>query len=204
MGCRFTTAFRALTDRARLRPGEKLAVHGCGGIGLSAIVIGAALGAEIYAVDVNPDALALAQKMGAHHLIKTSAGHDAGERVRDASGGGVHVSLDGLGITDTYLNSLNSLRKLGRHVQIGMPLGPHANPVLPLLDLVYSRQISLFGTRGMGADRFAGLFQLISEKGIDLNRLVSREITLSQAGAAIAAMDGYDGVGISVITKFQD
>lgn len=202
MGCRVTTSFRALTDRAKLQPGEWLAVQGCGGIGLSAIMIGAALGASIIAVDINPAALALAKELGATHTLNAKEVSDVGEAVRDLSGGGVQVSLDGLGVTETYLNSLRSLRKLGRHVQIGMPLGRHAEPPLPLLELIYSRQITLMGTRGMAASRFPSLFSMVAAGRLNLKPLITRRIALDDAGAALAEMNSFSGVGITVIDRF--
>jgi alcohol dehydrogenase len=198
MGCRVTTAFRALVDRARLQPGEWLAVHGCGGVGLSAIMIGAALGAQVLAVDVNDDAIQLAASLGADQAInvKRNPG-DVGEAVREVTGGGAHVSVDALGVTETFHNSIRGLRKLGRHVQIGMPLGHHAAPTVPLLELVYSRQISIMGTRGIAASRFPALFGMIASQRIDPSQLVTRRIPLAKAGDAIGEMNGYAGVGIT-------
>jgi alcohol dehydrogenase len=199
MGCRVTTSFRAVVDRAKTQPGEWLVVHGCGGVGLSAIMVGAAIGAQVLAVDVNPEALALARSLGANATLNASDMPDVGTAVRDLTGGGAHVSLDALGITATFHNSLKSLRKMGRHVQIGMPLGPHAMPDLPLLDLVYSRQITLHGTRGIGADRFAALFDMIAAGRLDPARLVTQSIGLSGLNTALAAMDGYTGAGVTVV-----
>ncbi len=200
LGCRMTTAFRALVDRAELRDGEWLAVHGCGGAGLSAIMIGAALGARIIAVDVNEAALALAHDLGAERSINPAKEKAAvGTAIRDFSGGGAHVSLDALGITATFHNSIAGLRKLGRHVQIGLPLGEHARPTVPLLDAVYSRQISILGTRGIAAKRFPALLEMIAAGMIDPLRLVTKRIGLEGAGAALAAMDGFSGSGITVI-----
>ncbi|SEK42024.1 alcohol dehydrogenase [Roseovarius azorensis] len=199
MGCRVTTSFRAVVDRAKIQPGEWLSVHGCGGVGLSAIMIGAALGARVLAVDVNPEALKIAQSLGANATLDASQIENVGEAVRDLTNGGAHVSLDALGITDTFHNSLKSLRKMGRHVQIGMPLGRHATPELPLLELVYSRQITLHGTRGIGADRFAALFAMISAGRLAPERLVTKRIGLSGLNAALSAMDGYTGAGVTVV-----
>ena len=199
MGCRVTTAFRALVDRARLAPGEWVAVHGCGGVGLSAILIAQALGARILAVDVNPAALALARDLGATATLDASTTDDVGTAARDLTGGGAHVSLDALGITATFHNSLKSLRKMGRHVQIGMPLGLHAMPELPLLDMVYARQITLHGTRGIGAHRFAALMGMIEAGRLDPARLVTHRIRLSGLNDALSAMDGYGGTGVTVV-----
>ena len=203
MGCRVTTAFRAVVDRAKTQPGEWLSVHGCGGVGLSAVMIGAAIGARVLAVDVNPEALRIAKTLGANVTLDASQIPDVGAAVRDLTQGGAHVSLDALGITDTFHNSLKSLRKLGRHVQIGMPLGRHATPELPLLELVYSRQITLHGTRGMGADRFDALFAMISAGHLDPDRLITKRIELSGLNDALSAMDGFQGYGVTVVDQLS-
>jgi alcohol dehydrogenase len=202
MGCRVTTAFRAIVDRAQLKPGEWLAVHGAGGVGLAAVMIGAAMGARIIAIDVNPQALLMAKNLGADAVIDAGSAADVGEAVRAATSGGAHVAIDALGITATFHNSLRSLRKLGRYVQVGMPVGAHAEPAIPLLETVYARQIALMGTRGMAASRFPALLAMVEAGRIDVARLITRRIALAEAGAAIAAMDGYAGSGITVIDRF--
>ncbi len=201
MGCRLTTAFRGLFDRAGLIPGEWLAIHGCGGVGLSAVMIGQALGAQIVAIDINDEALAMARRLGANLTLNPSRVEDVALAVRDMTGGGAHVAIDGLGITTTITNSLRSLRKLGRHVQIGQPLGKHAVPPLPLLETVYARQISILGTRGIAASRFSSLLGMIAGGRLDPARMITRRIALSEAGAALKAMDGYTGVGVTVIDR---
>jgi alcohol dehydrogenase len=202
MGCRVTTSFRAVVDRGRLQPGEWLAIHGAGGVGLSALLIGIAVGASVLAIDVNEDALKLAAALGATTTLNVAGIADVGAAVREATGGGAHVSLDALGITATFHNSIRGLRKLGRHVQIGMPLGRHAEPTIPLLELVYSRQISVMGTRGIPASRFPALFAMIAAGRLDPARLVTRTIPLEEAGPALEAMNGYTGAGITVIDRF--
>jgi alcohol dehydrogenase len=203
MGCRLTTAFRGLVDRAALKPGEWLAIHGCGGVGLSAVMIGQALGAQILAVDINDEALAMAKQLGANVTLNASSVEDVALAVREITGGGAHVSIDGLGITTTIHNALRSLRKLGRHVQIGQPLGKHASPPIPLLETVYARQISIFGTRGIAASRFSALLGMIAAGRLDPARMITKRIALSQAGAALQAMDGYTGVGVTVIDRME-
>lgn len=203
MGCRLTTAFRGLVDRAALQPGEWLAIHGCGGVGLSAVMIGAALGAQIVAIDINDEALAMARSLGATVTLNPKSVEDAALAVRDITGGGAHVAIDGLGITATIHNSVRSLRKLGRHVQIGQPLGPHANPPMPLLETVYARQISILGTRGIAAARFSSLLGMIAAGRLDPARMITKRIGLSEAGAALKAMDGYTGVGVTVIDNLR-
>jgi alcohol dehydrogenase len=201
MGCRLTTAFRGLVDRAALKPGEWLAIHGCGGVGLSAVLIGQAMGARILAVDINDEALRMARALGANVTLNPVSLQDVALAVRDITGGGAHVSIDGLGVTATIHNSLRSLRKLGRHVQIGQPLGKHAAPPVPLLETVYARQISILGTRGIAASRFPALLGMIAGGRLDPARMITRRIALSEGGAALKAMDGYAGVGVTVIDR---
>jgi alcohol dehydrogenase len=201
MGCRLTTAFRGIVDRAKLQPGEWLAVHGCGGVGLSAIMIGAALGAQIVAVDVNDEALAMAKRLGATVILNPNEAGDTALAVRDLTGGGAHVSIDALGITATFHNSIRGLRKLGRHVQIGQPLEKHASPHIPLLETVYARQISIMGTRGIAASRFTALLGMIAGGRLDPARMITRRIGLDEAGAALMAMNSYAGVGVTVIDR---
>jgi len=202
MGCRVTTAFRAVVDRGRVQPGEWLAVHGCGGVGLSAVMIGAAAGARVLAIDVVPEALALARDFGATATLDARAG-DVGEAVREITGGGAHVSVEALGHTATFAASLEGLRKMGRHVQVGMPTGAHATPPLPLLDLVYARQLTLHGTRGIGAPRFAALFGMIAAGRLDPARLVTATVPLSGAAGALRAMDRFQGYGVTVIDRLD-
>jgi alcohol dehydrogenase len=199
MGCRVTTAWRAVTQRGALAEGEWLAVHGCGGVGLSAIMIGRALGARVAAVDPAPEARALARALGAEATFDAPG---AAEAIRAATGGGAHVSLDALGITATFEASLRSLRKLGRHVQVGMPVGAHASPPLPLLELVYARQLSLHGTRGMAAGGFPALFELMERGRLDLSALITERVALSETGRVLASMDHGQKPGVAVITDF--
>jgi len=202
MGCRVTTAWRGLTDRARLQEGEWLAVHGCGGVGLSAVMLARAMGAHVVAIDVSEAALEKARELGAEHCLNALAIRDVGAAVRDVTHGGAHVSIDALGITATFDNSIRSLRKLGRHVQIGMPVGPHAQVNLPLLDLVYSRQLSLYGMRGLGAAGFGSLLEMAASGRIDLSRLVTERIPLEGLQGALARLDGGGGAGITVVDRF--
>lgn len=199
MGCRVTTAWRAVTERGGLRPGEWLAVHGCGGVGLAAVMIARALGARVAAVDPSPEARALAARLGADLTLDAP---EAPAAIREATGGGAHVSLDALGITATFDASLRSLRKLGRHVQVGMPVGAHATPTLPLLDLVYARQLSLHGTRGMAARGFPALFEEIAAGRLDFAPLVTERIALGETQRVLEAMDRRQPPGVAVITDF--
>ncbi|MCC5967264.1 MAG: alcohol dehydrogenase catalytic domain-containing protein [Natronohydrobacter sp.] len=200
LGCRVTTAYHALTDRANLRPGEWLAVHGTGGIGLATLILGRALGARVIAVDVVTEKLDHALALGADAALDARDG-DVSEAIRDLTGGGVHVSVEALGIAQTTNASLRCLRALGRHVQVGLPSGPHAQMEIDM-SVIYQKNLALFGTRGMPAHKYPSLLGMIEAGLVDFMPMIAREVGLSQAGAELALFDGPMAPGVAVISDF--
>jgi alcohol dehydrogenase len=201
LGCRVTTAWQALVGRAELKPGEWLAVIGGGGVGISALMLGRALGARVVVVDVVEDKLTYAREMGADAVVNAAQG-DAAEAIREITGGGAHVAVEALGVEATTKTAMRSLRKLGRMVQIGMPAGDHASMTLPM-DVLYSGQLNVMGTRGMPSWRYPSLLNLLSGGHVDLAPLVTRRIALSQASDELAAFDRPAPPGVAVITDFE-
>jgi D-arabinose 1-dehydrogenase-like Zn-dependent alcohol dehydrogenase len=187
LGCRFATAFRALSVHGRVRPGDWLAVHGCGGVGLSAVMIGTALGARVIAVDVAPVARERARQLGAVAVIDATA-TDPAAAVRERTGGGAHVSIDALGSPGTAVASVRGLRRRGRHVQVGLLLGSSATPPLPM-DVVIARELEIYGSHGMAAHEYAPMLAMVADRTLRPDLLVGTVIGLDAAGAALAAMD---------------
>lgn len=200
LGCRVTTAWHALTGRASVQAGEWLAVHGTGGIGLAAVILGRALGARVIAVDIVPEKLALALSLGAEAAVDAREGTTAAT-IRDLTGGGAHVSVEALGIADTTNASIECLRPLGRHVQVGMPVGHTARMEINM-NAVYMGNLAVYGTRGMPSWRYPSLLSLIEAGRIDMSPMIAREIALSQTGAELAAFNGPTPPGVAVITDF--
>ena len=201
LGCRMITAYRALVERARLSAGEWLAVHGCGGLGLCMVMVGAAAGARVVAVDIDERALELATAMGAAAAV--TADPDNGRAtvgaVRDATGGGAHVSVDALGSAQVAANSVHCLRKQGRHVQAGL-LAARAT-ALPLATVI-TKELEVLGTKGMSARRYPDLMELITTTGMDLGLLVSRTMGLDDLPEAFDTMEGFGGQGVAVVNQF--
>ena len=195
LGCRFATAYRAVMTQGRVQSGEWVAVHGCGGVGLSAIMIAIAAGANVVAVDVSEQALALAANLGA--VAVPGTGNVTGA-VREITGGGAHLSLDAFGSTVTCENSIRSLRKRGRHVQVGLMLGDHATAPVPM-DLVIAHELEILGSHGMAAHEYPAMLAKIASGQIDPRILVGRAITLGEAPEALATMDGSAHPGMTVI-----
>ncbi len=200
LGCRVTTAWQALVGRAQVQGGEWVAVFGGGGVGISTLILAKALGARVVVVDIDADKLTYAKGLGADAVVDASQ-VDASQAVKELTNGGADVAIEALGIEITTVTAMRSLRKLGRMVQIGMPAGDHATMSLPM-DVLYSGQLTLLGTRGMPSWRYPSLLSLINGGGVDLNPLVTRKINLNQASAELAAFDAPTPPGVVVVTDF--
>ncbi|MFJ2651509.1 alcohol dehydrogenase catalytic domain-containing protein [Streptomyces sp. NPDC087420] len=197
LGCRFATAYRAVVTRGRAGPGEWVAVHGCGGVGLSAVMIAAAAGARVVAVDVSPEALRLAGRFGAVACVDASGGAEAtAAAVREVTGGGAQVSLDALGAEATCRASVECLRRRGRHVQVGLApadgFGVSMNRVIAL-------ELDLLGSHGMAAHAYPVMMAQVRSGRLRPDLLVSEVIGLDAAPAALAALGEGSGAGITVI-----
>jgi alcohol dehydrogenase len=195
LGCRYATSFRAVVQQGRVAAGEWVAIHGCGGVGLSAVQIAVASGARVVAVDVSPGALELARGLGAEVTIDAS-GIDVGAAVHEATGGGAHLSLDALGSEATCVGSLRSLRARGRHVQVGL-LPPTVT--LPMGPLVTS-ELEIVGSHGMAAHSYPQLLGLVASGRLRPDLLVTREIGLDESAQALR--DVGSTPGITVVTSF--
>ncbi len=201
LGCRFATAFRAVVDLGRVTAGEWVAVYGCGGVGLSAIMLASALGAQVIGIDINPARLELARAVGAVAAIDATVEPDVVNAVRDLSGGGAHLALDALGSPTTCANAIASLRKRGRHVQVGLLLADQRMPPLPM-DIVVARELTIMGSHGMQAHRYDAMLALIQAGKVQPQQLIGRTISLSEAPAALVDLDSFRGAGVTVITEF--
>ncbi|MGY1838720.1 MULTISPECIES: zinc-binding dehydrogenase [unclassified Modestobacter] len=204
LGCRFATAFRALTGVGRVRPGEWVAVHGCGGVGLSAVQVAVAAGARVVAVDVSGAALDLARRMGAEHTVDGSSvdgrAADVPTAVAELTGGGAHLSLDALGSAVTCTNSIRSLRPRGRHVQVGLLPPAVGRPEIPM-ELVIARELAVLGSHGMAAGDYPAMLSLIAAGRLRPDLLVTRELGLADAGAALAAVGREPGIAVVAPTR---
>jgi alcohol dehydrogenase len=200
LGCRFATAFRAVTAHGRVRPGNWLAVHGCGGLGLSAVMIGAALGARVLAVDVSAAALARARELGAEAAMDAAPAGTEGlaAAIGELTGGGAHVSIDALGSPAVAADSVTCLRRRGRHVQVGLlPGGPVPLP----MDLVIARELEIYGSHGMAARDYPAMLRMVADGTLRPGLLVGEVIGLGQVGRALAAMDeSGSGAGMTVVS----
>lgn len=201
LGCRFATAFRAVVAQGKIQEGQWLAVHGCGGVGLSAVMIASAFGARVVAVDISAEALRLARAVGADVCLDAASGEDTVAEVREATGGGVQVSIDALGSAATCRNSIASLRKRGKHVQVGLMAGVDRATPIPM-DKIIANELEVIGSHGMQASRYAGMLDMIVSGRLTPSALVQRTVDLEQAARELGNEDPAPSPGVTVIDRF--
>lgn len=197
LGCRFATAYRALVTRAALTKGEWVTVVGAGGVGLSAVMIARALGARVVAVDRNPQALAVATELGADATLLAD-GRDIEEAVAGLTGGGSHVAVDAVGSEQTCADAIHSLRRRGRHVQIGLLPPIDGHPRVPMARVI-GWELDLLGSHGMAAVDYPGMLALIESGALRPQRLVERTIGLEEAAALLPGFDRASVAGMTII-----
>ncbi len=202
IGCRVTTAFRVVAQRSRLKAGDWVAVHACGGVGLSAVMIATACGASVVAVDIDDGRLNIARTVGAVHTINARQIDDIPQAIVEMTGGGAHVSIDALGSRTTCRNSILGLRRRGRHVQVGLMLGGDQDAPLPI-DRVIAWELELVGSHAMAAHTFPQLFAMIEGGKLDISRLVGRTVDLAEGAEVLQRLNDFEERGFTVITSFD-
>ncbi|WES64110.1 alcohol dehydrogenase catalytic domain-containing protein [Microbacter sp. GSS18] len=196
LGCRFATAFRALVGRARVQPGEWVTVIGAGGVGLSAVMIARALDARVIAVDRSAAALAIAEDVGAE--VAVLAADDTPDVIAELTGGGSHVAIDAVGTEQTAAAAIHSLRRRGRHVQIGLLPAIDGHPRMPM-DRVIAWELDVLGSHGMAATDYPAMMAMIDSGALAPQRLIRRTIGLEEAASALPGFERSDAAGITMI-----
>jgi alcohol dehydrogenase len=201
LGCRFATSFRAVVDQGRVTEGESVAVYGCGGVGLSAIMIASALGARVVVVDISDDKLEFAREIGAVAGVNANAVKDVAGTVRELTDGGAHVSLDAIGNARVCFDSIDSLRKRGRHVQIGLVTGDQRTPRIPMHKVI-ANELEIRGSHGMQAWRYEQMLAMIEAGELAPEKLIGHTIDLEESIAALMSMGDFDTMGVTIIDRF--
>ncbi|MEW9673378.1 alcohol dehydrogenase catalytic domain-containing protein [Ammoniphilus sp. 3BR4] len=198
LGCRFPTAYHGIVAQGQVRPGEWVAIFGCGGVGLSAIHTAASIGAIVIAVDINDEALKLAKELGASFTIN-ARGKDVPSEIKELSKGGVHVSLDALGSKQTIQPAIKSLRARGRHVQIGITA---TNFIEVPVDDIMMYELTMIGSAGIPSYQYPSIIQLIKDGTLNPGKMVTKTIPLEEAGQILLDMQAQKNVGAVIIDRF--
>lgn len=200
LGCRFITAFRSIVAQGKVSEGQHVAIHGCGGVGLSAIMIANALGAQVTAIDINNKTLELAKQLGANATINAK-NNNVVEAIKDITKGGAHVSIDALGSEITCLNSIASLKKRGKHIQVGLMTESHKHLNIPM-DRILADELEIIGSHGMQAHKYPEMLKMIVDGKLHPEKLIEKTITLEEAIIALPNMNKFQNKGVLVINSF--
>jgi alcohol dehydrogenase len=201
LGCRFVTSFRAIVDQGKVSEDQWVAVHGCGGLGLAAIMIAHAFGAKVIAVDISDEKLNFAKSIGAVETINAKKIKNVIENIHAITNGGVHVSIDALGNPITSFNSISNLRKRGKHIQVGIMESEHKHSVVPM-DKIIANELEILGSHGMQAHRYPKMLQMIKDGKLSPQKLIGKTISLEESLNQLVNMDTFEGTGITVINEF--
>jgi 6-hydroxycyclohex-1-ene-1-carbonyl-CoA dehydrogenase len=184
-----TTAFHAVTRRARVEAGETVVVYGCGGLGLSVVQVCAQVGARVVAVDVDPRKLALATELGASITIDARDG-DPAKRVRRETDGGADVAIEAIGLPKTQEQALASVRTGGRLVLLGF-----AGESMSLAGgRVTYRELTVIGTLGCRPVDFPVVLELVRRGRLRITSLVTHRHSLERINDGFDALRRGEGV----------
>jgi len=202
-GCRFMTSFHAMAHRGPVSAGDDVVIHGCGGIGLSAVHIANALGGNVIAVDLMDEKLERAEDLGAVATVNAAEVDDAASEVVDITNGGADISADALGIRTTCQNAVNSLKKGGTHVQIGLTTSEEEGMIPLPTDEFVAKEIDFKGSLGLQPSRYSEMLDMIESSKLDPTALVEKTVDIHQVPDELAAMTEYNTVGIPVCNDFS-
>lgn len=197
-----STAYHAVVCRGNLRPGEKVAVIGCGGLGHHGVVWARQLAAgQIIAVDLAPGALERAKSAGADEVVDAKEG-DAAKKIRSLTGGlGVDLALEFVGRAETVTEGLKSLRRGGRIVVVGV--GPE-RVILPPLQVFVGVEATLLGSMGFHRADLEQVIQLVAEGKVDLSESVGQVLPLQAINDALRLVNERNSGGARVVVTPGD
>lgn len=190
-----TTPYHAVVNRGRVRPGDRVVVYGCGGIGLNVIQIAAAVGAFVVAVDLRSDKLDWARRLGAAETVDGSSEPAVEKAVRRLTGGGADVAFECVGHPGVQEQAFGSTRNGGRLVLVGYSPEP-----MPLNSgRVMFREMEILGSLGCRSLDYPRVIELVRRGRIQLQELVTGRFALEQVNDAFDALRAGDGVRAIVV-----
>ncbi len=198
IGCRFSTAYRALIQQGRAMAGDWAVIFGCGGVGLSCIMIARAFGIQTIAVDIRDESLSLAKQYGSSITINSSSSDNLSQSIHDITKGGAHVTIDAIGNAKVIMEAMMSLRKRGRHVQVGLMTGRDIISRIPIARMI-AWELELLGSHGLPIGGFSELVDLIIQGKLRPQDLIQKRIDLSEVPDALQAMTGFQDSGITML-----
>ncbi|MGQ0845583.1 MAG: alcohol dehydrogenase catalytic domain-containing protein [Sporichthyaceae bacterium] len=203
LSCRFSVGFNAVTHIGRVRAGEWVSVIGTGGMGMAAVQVAAAVGANVIAIDIHDDVLQVAKEQGAVATLNASSGIDVPEAVHEITGGGAHVSIDCYARGGTTAQSVMCLRRSGRHVQAGLTTKEDSGMVAVPVDFIAGLQLEFLGASAVAHGNYPEMLSLVSCGRLNPASLVTKRIDIHQVNDSMLALENLQTGGAHVITSFH-
>ncbi len=179
-----STAYHAMANRGRVRLGENVAIIGCGGVGLAAVQVAVALGANVTAVDVAESKLHAAERFGARAVIDASKVENLGKEIRQATGG-ADVAAEVIGKPATIAAAVDAVRPGGRVVVVGYSEAPATINA----SRVMFREIEILGSLGCGLQDFPKVIDLVARGKVDAKALVTHRFPLDRTAEALKLLE---------------
>ena len=203
LGCRFVTSYRGIVDQGKVSAGQWVAVHGCGGVGLSAIMIASAgrraCGGGGYRTIPNWNSRAPSVRMS---LSIPKPHLTLWESIKEVTGGGAHVSMECAGQPGD-LFQLDRQPAQARQAHPGRPDAGRAEPPANPMDKVVANELEILGSHGIQAHRYGAILDLILAGKLRPDKLIRKRVNLEESMEELVTMDQFKGVGISVIDQFD-
>ncbi|HEX6303097.1 MAG TPA: zinc-binding dehydrogenase [Anaerolineales bacterium] len=190
-----TTPFHAVVNRGRVRPGDRVVVFGCGGIGLNVVQIAAALGASVIAVDIIDEKLQWAQRLGAEKTLNSKEYERVDKEIRKLTGGGADIGFEAIGNPTTQAQTFASLRTGGRFVMVGYS----AEKMSLDAGRVMYREMEIIGSLGCRAVDYPRVLDLARLGKIKVEELVTATYPLDEINSAFDGLRRGEGIR-SVVT----
>jgi Zn-dependent alcohol dehydrogenase len=185
-----STPYHAVKDRGRVRPGDTVAVVGCGGVGLNVVQCAILAGGHVIAVDLSDERLELARTLGAAEAINPGQVERVDKHVKKLTGGGVDVAFEAIGTPDTIRLGFDLLRRGGRLCVIGF--SPDDVPLSAAKIMFY--ELEVVGSLGCGGSLYPEIIDLVREGRLNLDPIVSGTLPLSEINDGFDRMRNGEGI----------
>lgn len=190
-----STPYHAVVNRGEVRPGDVVAVFGCGGVGINVVQVAAACGAQVIAVDKVESRLEIAKTFGAERVINASETPDAAKAVRKMTAGGADVAFEVIGNPATMRQAFDSLHRGGRLVVVGYS----EHDVSFSAAKIMFNEMEVRGSLGCRPVDYPRIIEMARRGAIAVEPLVTGRFTLDDINAGLDALRGGTGLRNIVI-----
>ena len=188
-----STPYHAVKNRARVRPGDTVAIFGCGGVGINAIQLAAAAGGEVIAVDLSERKLEWARQFGASHTINASQVERVDKEIKKLTGGGADIAMEVIGNPKTILQAFECVRVGGRLCVVGYT----HEAVSIVAGKIMFKEIEIVGSLGCRPADYVPLIRMVEQGKVNIKDIVTHRFALEDLDKAFEVMK--EGVSLRSI-----